>query len=234
MKLLIVAATWNEIKPLEEYLLQKDHQKAFSQHAVEILITGPGTTMTAFHLGKMLPLDNWDAAINLGICGSFNRTLAIGTTVLVTRDTFADLGAEDGDSFLDIFELGLADKDLFPFRDRWINNPSLQSAPQPGEPQTSVSSLLNNLPQVSAVTVNCVTGTENSIRKITEKYHADIESMEGAAFLYCCMKESIPCLQIRTISNYIEKRDRNKWEIPLAVVKLNSTAIGLVEALLKQ
>jgi hypothetical protein len=59
MKLLIVAATWNEIRPLEAYLLQRDHQKAFSQHAVEILVTGPGSTLTAFHLGKMLPIDNW-------------------------------------------------------------------------------------------------------------------------------------------------------------------------------
>jgi futalosine hydrolase len=154
--------------------------------------------------------------------------------VLVTRDTFADLGAEDGDSFLDIFEMGLADKDLFPFHDGWITNPGLRASLEPEERDVVIKGLLHHLPQVLGVTVNCVTGNDQSVRKITEKYHADVESMEGAAFLYCCMKESIPCLQIRTISNYIEKRDRNKWDIPLAVEKLNSTAMGLVEALLKQ
>jgi futalosine hydrolase len=44
--------------------------------------------------------------------------------------------------------------------------------------------------------------------------------MEGAAFFYICARESIPFVSIRAISNMVERRDRKKWNIPLAVDNL--------------
>jgi len=49
--------------------------------------------------------------------------------------------------------------------------------------------------------------------------------MEGAAVLYCCEQLGIPCLQIRSVSNYVEPRNRNNWEIALAISNLNKWAI---------
>lgn len=221
MKLLIVAATWNEVKPLEEYLLRSDDQKLFHEHAIELLVTGSGSTFTAFHLGKMLPLDNWDLAINLGICGSFNKEFTIGTTVNVVTDTFGDLGAEDDEAFLDAFELNLLDADTFPFKDGWISNS-----------QNSMYQAIQSLPKVKGITMNTVSGNEKSIARLIPKFQADVESMEGASFMYCCMKESIPFLQLRTISNYVQKRDKSTWNIPLAIKNLNDTTISLLEELL--
>ena len=45
--------------------------------------------------------------------------------------------------------------------------------------------------------------------------------MEGAAFFQVCEKFNIPCLQIRSVSNKVEKRDLQKWDIDLAVKNLN-------------
>jgi futalosine hydrolase len=41
--------------------------------------------------------------------------------------------------------------------------------------------------------------------------------------------ENIPFLQLRTISNYVEVRDKSKWNIPLAVTNLNNTLLALLQ-----
>jgi futalosine hydrolase len=56
---------------------------------------------------------------------------------------------------------------------------------------------------------------------ISERYHPDIETMEGAAFFYVCSRENIPFLAIRAVSNKVELRNREKWNIPLAINNLS-------------
>jgi futalosine hydrolase len=218
MKILIVAATWNEIKPLEQYLLRKDEQKAFSHHSIELLVTGPGSMLTGFRLGKMLPIDNWDLAINLGVCGSFNKDLIIGSTVNIIKDTLADLGAEDEYNFLNAFDLELLKADEFPFENGWIKSRHHEKL-----------HVIASLAEVTGITVNTVSGNDFTIARRISQYHPDVESMEGAAFMYCCLKESIPFLQLRAISNYVEKRNKNNWNISLAIDNLNATAIQVIE-----
>jgi futalosine hydrolase len=58
--------------------------------------------------------------------------------------------------------------------------------------------------------------------------HAEIESMEGAAFLFACNQTKVSCRQIRAVSNYVEKRDRSKWNIPLAITNLNKVLIDFI------
>ncbi len=53
--------------------------------------------------------------------------------------------------------------------------------------------------------------------------------MEGAAFHYACLQENIPFLQLRSISNYVEVRDKSKWKIQLAIKELNDTLIKYFE-----
>ena len=45
--------------------------------------------------------------------------------------------------------------------------------------------------------------------------------MEGAAFYYCCMKENIPCVQIRTISNFVSDKKKD-WEPKKAIDSLKT------------
>ena len=86
MNLVIVTATWDEIKPLEKFLQEMDAEGKLHDHAVEICVTGIGGTQTAFQLGKILSTGRWDLAIQLGICGSFKKEFAIGTTVNVVEE----------------------------------------------------------------------------------------------------------------------------------------------------
>jgi futalosine hydrolase len=55
--------------------------------------------------------------------------------------------------------------------------------------------------------------------------------MEGAAFFYACREAGVPCLQIRAVSNYVEKRNRDNWHIGLAIKNLNTFAMDLLKML---
>lgn len=200
MKILIVAATSFEIQPLLN--------AQTLPYPIDTLITGVGMTQTAYTLGKHLALNSYDLIINLGIAGSFDRNLKIGEVVEVTEDRFAELGAEDGESFLSIEDLGFG---VSVFRPIPFDNP-------PFYPPL--------LKKVNAITVNKVHGHEPNIAKLKNQHpDVDLESMEGAAVFLAANGQQIPSIQIRAISNYVEQRNRESWDIPLAIKNLNTVVL---------
>lgn len=226
MRILIVSATRLEIRPLLSFLgcAEDEHFSTRNFHFhrlnLDILITGVGLMHTAFFMGKTLACNQYDLAVNLGIAGSFQKTLSIGEVVNVTEERIADLGVEGEDNFSDIVELNLLNPDQFPYKSGKLVNRACDVVPE-----------VANLKKVKGVSVNKANGNQCTIDKIIQKYYPDVESMEGAAFLYACLCENIPCLQIRAISNYIEQLNKEAWNIPLAVQNLNETAIKLVNLL---
>ena len=212
MDILLVAATSAEIKPALNTLgINPDGPlQSVGKHRIKCLLTGVGMVSTAFELGKHLATHSYDLAINAGIAGSFDPNLAIGQVLHITDDAFADLGAEDGDSFLSIDDLGFG-----------------QSAIKPLAASKEIS-LLNQLAKARSITVNRVHGHETSIAKTLARLQAEVESMEGAAFFYACNQFNLPSIQIRSISNYVERRNREKWNIGLAVAELNQFLIKLL------
>lgn len=215
MKILIVAATFFEIKPLLSFLGYRSKKEFvvksffFLQKSIDVLITGVGMMHTAFHLGSFLANKKYNLAVNVGIAGSFDKKIKLGEVVNVVEDRIADLGVENGEKFLDVVQMKLVKKNEIFFK---IN-----------------SSGLKELKKVKAITVNKIHGNEKSIKKIVHKYNPQIESMEGAAFFYSCSTYKIPCLQIRAISNYVEKRNKKKWKIPLAVKNLNEMVVKVIK-----
>ena len=71
--------------------------------------------------------------------------------------------------------------------------------------------------------------TRHLSKKYSIRLNPKIESMEGAAFFYACRKAGVPFIQIRAVSNYVEKRNRDAWQIGLAVKNLNTFALELLE-----
>jgi futalosine hydrolase len=45
--------------------------------------------------------------------------------------------------------------------------------------------------------------------------------MEGAALHFVCLKNQIPFIQFRAISNRVEIRNRNSWKVQEALAALN-------------
>jgi futalosine hydrolase len=52
--------------------------------------------------------------------------------------------------------------------------------------------------------------------------------MEGAAFFYACLAAKVPFVEIRSISNRMEPRNRDAWDLPLAVRNLNEVLVGIL------
>ena len=225
MKILLVSATFGEIKIVYDKLkLIEKKDDFFSRHLlkkneIDILITGVGIASTAYQLGKILCSNKYDIAINLGIAGSFNKSLKLGDVVNVESDIISELGAENEKSFLKFNELKLS---------KSIVDKSIWSCKNKNK--ISNSALLE-LPKLTGITVNTVHANKTSINKIIELFNPDIETMEGAPFLHICNAEKIKCAQIRSISNYVGPRNLDNWEIELAIKNLNDVAIKILSTI---
>jgi futalosine hydrolase len=214
MNILLVAATQAEINP---FLLHHGFQnlsirkKQIGEHQVSVLISGVGMVATAFAMGSFCAENIFDLAINAGIAGSFDPAILPGDLCRVSEDTLAEFGAEDDTDFLNAEIIGLG-KSRF-------SAGSIAGFP-----------VYNQLKSVNAVTVNKVHGNEKSISEFVEKFHPQIETMEGAAFFYACEQAGLPGIQIRAISNIVERRNRENWQIQLAIKNLNHSLIQLFNA----
>jgi len=89
--------------------------------------------------------------------------------------------------------------------------------------------LLADLPAVDGVTVNTVHGDERSIARVVERFNPDVESMEGAGFMYSCLVHGIPFAQVRAVSNRVERRNRAAWKLDEAIAALTATARRILE-----
>jgi futalosine hydrolase len=212
MKIMLVAATRAEIEPTLQWLETLAPASAEGSESVEFhtLITGVGMTATSFRMGQHIAFFQPDWIVNIGIAGAIDRSLRLGEVVQVTTEVFADLGIEEADgTFHDLFEVGLADRNLPPFAGGILNNPERASIP---------------LAAANGLTVNKVHGYESSINALRGTYpEAQIESMEGAAFFYACLNTQVPFLALRGISNYVEKRNRANWQIGTAIQHVNTS-----------
>lgn len=226
MNLLLVSATYLEIEPLlllfnfEKEVNQKLKRYTYKNHNIDVLIPGVGMTCTAYWMGKTLNNKIYDIALNVGLAGSFDDNFKIGDVVNITKDEISELGAEDGESFL-----SLIDMDLIMDEDFTLQN---------GEMENTIcldNKTINSLPKVKAITVNTTHGDNESINKAKTLFNPQVESMEGAAFFYACLLEGISCAQIRSISNKVEKRNKDNWNIPLAVKNLCSTTLQIINTL---
>jgi len=216
MKILICAATEPEIKPLrsalvfENFLSENRKRYSLKEHTIDILITGVGAVFTVFFLQEVFHRENYDFAINAGIGGSFHKTIDLGSVVVVKSDCFGDLGIENAYGFSTIFESGFENPNIFPFVEGKVyGNYSL------------FEKYLIHFIEVEGITVNMAHGREETISMFHQKFNAVVESMEGAAFYFVCQHFKTPCVQLRSISNYVEKRNRNAWKIELAIRNLN-------------
>ncbi len=188
-------------------------------HRTDILITGVGMVATAVWCARALTAERYDLAINLGVCGSFNSALPPPAAVHVTSDMFPELGVEDGSRFVALDEVGLLDRDAFPFSGGRLVNPAPPALPG-----------LADLPTASGITVNTVHGDDASIAAVVSRCAPDVESMEGAAFAYACLVADVSYAQVRAVSNRVERRNRAAWDLKGAIEQLGAVSLKLLSS----
>ena len=175
---------------------------------------------TAAWCAATLSAASYDLALNLGVCGSFDAAFPPGTVVHVTADCIPEQGAEDGERFLTIHELGLLDANEFPF-----DNGRLVSARPPAVGAIAA------LPAVAGITVNTVHGHERTIAAAVERFRPAVESMEGAAFMYACLIQGVSFAQVRAVSNVVERRNRAAWRLAEAIDALTAAGLRILDEL---
>ena len=234
MRLLLTAATYAETAPFLKTLgtcsevTENLRSYTLKKAMLDVLITGVGMVPAAFHLGCQLTRQTYDFVIIAGIAGSFTTDYTIGSVVHVVKEALPEMGAEDNEGFLSVFGMKLLDANQFPFEggnlvnDLFENRETGSLADMENRLKTVLRlEKVARLKSVSGITVNTVHGRQESIDRVVSLCHPDVETMEGAASLYACLVSQTPSIQLRAISNRVEVRDRSKWDIPLAIRRLN-------------
>ena len=217
MNILVVSATEFEVKPLLGFLGIalpavgiNNANIDFEDKYIQVLITGIGMVNTAFMVGRH-SINHYDLVINAGVCGAFDKKLELGQIVNITEDILSEMGAEDGDDFLTYNQMNLPGEYIYSARNK------------------DSYLMVDLLKKVKAITVNTVHGNEANIEKVKQLYNPDVESMEGAAFFAACSGIQGNHVQIRAISNYVEKRNKENWKMPLAIKNLNDFLITFIK-----
>jgi len=96
--------------------------------------------------------------------------------------------------------------------------------------------IIKRLIVAHGITVNKVHGNVNSIKVMHNSLLQNntlcfTESMEGAAVAYVAVKQNIAAIQLRSISNMVEPRNRNHWNIQLALQNLNEVLFAFLSSL---
>ena len=183
----------------------------------DVLVFGVGQMQAAYHLGQVLAQRRYASIFNFGIGGSFKDEFSKGSLVHIVQEELADLGAEDGDRQLDLFEMKLINPDSPPFQSGALR------------PATLELNCLKDLPKVKSITVNRVLGTAASVSAAEKRYQPDVVNMEGAAVFYACASLKLPCVAVRAISDKVGPRDKSQWDIPGAIRNLNAMANKILD-----
>lgn len=210
MPLLLCAATEAEILPTLAVIEQLGAQK------VEVLVTGVGLMAATYSITEAALRLRPRVVVQAGVAGSFCPQHQPGFVGAVCADRVGDEGVWEP-NFKDVAALGLR-KDGSPWKQGWL------PAPHP-----LLGSL--RLPQVRGITVNTITTREQSI-EYYKQLGAEVESMEGAALHYVCLQLKLPFVQLRAVSNAVGERNKEAWNLPLAITSLNIELQRVINILL--
>ncbi len=210
MIILLAAATTFEIQPAIDAL-----SAGGTGLDVRPLITGVGAMPAAWSIMRQIDSTRPGLIIQAGIAGCLTRRLP-GEVFAVGEDQFSDQGVWEEGRFKTLFDMKLADGDAFPFTGGRLVNPY--------PPLLE----LTGLPCVGALTVNEITTNPERIGWYQQNTTAVVESMEGASLHYVCLQAGVPFLQLRSVSNAVGVRDKTKWDLKLAITRLNETLIPLL------
>lgn len=208
--ILVVAATEMELSWLQKQL----NEQPCRHLELAWLVTGVSMVAASWSLAAFLARQPVASAIQLGVAGTLREDWPLGSVVEVRQEIFSELGAESPEGFLPLRELGFP---LIQFGGMTL----FETLPNPYPSQTT-------LPQATGQTVNRVHGLAETIAEVKQRCRADVESMEGGAFFYAMLKQGVPFVQLRGLSNRVEPRNRDAWKLKEAALAAQEQVLLLL------
>ena len=202
------------------------------QAAVRLVEGGMGGVNTAHALSCALQSWRPDLVLQLGVGGAYpNAGLEVGDLALAEAENYGDLGVRTPQGWESSELIGIpvirGDVDYynhFPLDCDLVASARQMLANRNG-------SVAQGLRAGPFVTVQESSGTTELGNERARRFAAICENMEGAAGAHVCRLFDVPFLEIRGISNMVEDRRTERWEIPRAAGVAQEAGWHLVETL---
>lgn len=183
-------------------------------NAYKCMLSGVGSVETAINLAGYLAKSSTDdvsGVINVGIAGAYPRGGAeLLDICLADHEFFGDTGICYPN------RIDPLDPSFAPPVEFELDNNLLKSA----EVYMTKGSM--HFRRGPFVTVSSASGTKERGDYLQGKFNALCENMEGATVASVCKKMSLPCLEIRTVSNMVVDRNDQVWHIEESLNKLRN------------
>lgn len=211
--ILLVAATEMEALPLAG-------QKKGQPH--ELMVAGVGPLETAVRLTHRLCEAGPDVSLvlNFGVAGAYVGSGAdLLDICLAESEVLGDFGICHAER-IEPFALPLTGKTVFSLDQRYVAQAGELLAQQGSGCKKGVF-----------VTVNGITATAKRGAMLRATHNGLCENMEGGAVARVCEEFGVPCLEVRCISNMVEDRNPDNWQLASAVHKCGQAVSLLIEHL---
>ncbi len=180
------------------------------EKGIRVVVTGIGPVNAAHALTAALAYRTPDRILVCGVGGAYPGSgLAPLDVTCAATETYADLGAESPDGFLDMQALG--------FRVVGDHYNRLPLSLFPAERH------------VPYVTTSTCTGTDATATDIVRRTGGAVESMEGAAIVHVALEHDLPVGELRAISNLVGNRDRATWKVKEAAERAQHALLDWIE-----
>ena len=185
-----------------------------------LLHTGIGAVNAAHALTCQLEVQLPDLVIQVGIGGAYVPTgLPIRSVVLATEEIYGDVGVVTPEGWKPADEIGI---------------PLVHGDPPHFNRFPLDSQLVSTAAEICGarcgpfVTVSQCSGVQAVGDALHARFNALCESMEGAAAAHMCTLYDVPFLEVRGISNLVEDRQPNRWDISGAADAAQSALIKII------
>ena len=244
MALLICAATGRELAALapalfprvdvlEEMMLCSARLKG---RETLFCVTGVGPLNAALALGRCFGQaeaqgQRIDAVLNAGLGGAFDlEVLPLRTLCLVREEIWPEYGLHDGQAVT-------AKALSFPLWQRETGNDGGGGTDVYDRLPLACAEALSGGAACSdggdmfapcrSLTVAGVSASFARARDLWDRYHAELENMEGFAAAYACARAGVPCVEIRSVSNKVGPRTKEEKDFPGALQALGAVLPSL-------
>jgi futalosine hydrolase len=231
MNLALIASTPPETGELRREMRPQQYEKlkiisGCELHGKSVIFTHCGVGKVNAAHSATLMLENYDVDLMIifGIGGGY-KGARIGDVAVAQTENYAEEGVVTEDGWKSMEFIGFP---LLKNKKEYFNTFPMDS--DLSQLAVKVSGDLGfNAAYGNFITVSQCSGTRESGELLKKRFDGICENMEGAAVAHICAMYGIPVVEIRGISNIIEKREPIKWNIPLAVSNCNKVVSELVK-----
>ncbi|MSR82294.1 MAG: futalosine hydrolase [Candidatus Latescibacteria bacterium] len=202
----------------------------------EILMVegGIGAVNTAHALTCVLQVHQPALVLQAGVGGAYPAAgLGIGDVALASEENYGDLGVRTpaGWQSAELIGIPILQQDVSYFN-RFPLDPEQVARAMQILQDGSWDGGCPALRSGPFVTVQECSGLASLGEERRVRFSGLCENMEGAAAAHLCRLYRVPFLEVRGISNLVEDRRREGWDLPLASRRAQEAALALIKELL--